>query len=114
MLAADCDLDSQEHLLAAVEGLIAGNCVPLVIAARSIRRGALALLTVNKLRGILPVLAVRVTPENGNNENPFARIAAATRSTLLQGQEQLAALKPEWLGRADRVISSRSWTIIIP
>jgi hypothetical protein len=74
----------------------------------------LSFLAVNKLRGILPVVAVRILPEQNQIGNPIKKLVDATGGIWISTAGELGALQGPGLGRAARVISSRSWTIVVP
>jgi hypothetical protein len=114
LLAVDFELTDMEQLGGIVDRALAGQCLPLVVAARSVKGSALSFLAVNKLRGILPVVAVRILPEQNQIGNPIKKLVDATGGIWISTAGELGALQGPGLGRAARVISSRSWTIVVP
>lgn len=62
LLITDTELTTVGQVSGVMDTAVARKLTPLAVFARRIRAGALAFLTVNKLRGLLPVIGVQVTP----------------------------------------------------
>ena len=113
VLVADLELTAVEQLAGAVTA-VARQGTPLIVAARSVKGAALAFLVVNKLRGMLQSLAIRVPAPAEPAGDTLQKLAAATGSRLIRTPAELAAAGDSALGRAARVIAGRSWAAVVP
>jgi len=87
----------------------------LVIVCDDVDGEALATLVVNKLRGILNVLAVKAPGFGDNRKAMLEDIAILTGATFISEEKgrKLDSAVVEDLGRADRVISDKDSTTIV-
>ena len=87
----------------------------IVIIAEDIDGEALATLIVNKLRGVLNVLAIKA-PDFGENRKAMLQdIAILTGATVITGDTgmKLESTKPNMLGSAQKVISTKDDTTLV-
>ena len=87
----------------------------LVIFAGSVVEDAMATIVTNKLRGILNVCAVQAPAFGTRRVDELEDIATLVGgvAVLADSGRDLASIKPEELGRADKVIANRERTIIL-
>lgn len=110
ILVTDCPLDGVNDLLPALEACIAAGGRHLLVVAPEVKSAALALLIVNRARGVLDgVLAVRV-PDADARAGVLEDIAVATggRAFLMAAGDSLAAVTVADLGRARQVWATAS------
>ena len=87
----------------------------VVILAEDVDGEALATLVVNKLRGVLNVLAVKA-PEYGDGRKALLEdIAILTGATVISGDKgmKLSAVEVSMLGQATKVIAGKDSTTIV-
>lgn len=114
ILITDKKLNAVKELLPILEGVSQQN-KSLLIIADDIDGEALSTLVVNKMRGILPVAAVKA-PEFGDRKKAILEdIATLTGGTVVSSEKgmRLDKLQPEWLGEAGKVTVGKETTTII-
>ena len=114
ILITDKRLNSVKELLPILEAVSQQNKSLLVIAD-DIDGEALSTMVVNKMRGILPVAAVKA-PEFGDRKKAMLDdIAVLTGGTVISTEKgmRLDKFKPEWLGKANKVTVNKDTTTII-
>ena len=114
ILITDKRLASVKELLPVLEAVSQQNKSLLVIAD-DIDGEALSTMVVNKMRGILPVVAVKA-PEFGDRKKAMLEdIATLTGGQVISSEKgmKLDKFQPEWLGRANKVTVSKDNTTII-
>ena len=114
ILITDKRLASVKELLPILEAVSQQNKSLLVIAD-DIDGEALSTMVVNKMRGILPVVAVKA-PEFGDRKKAMLEdIATLTGGQVISSEKgmKLDKFQPEWLGRANKVTVSKDNTTII-
>jgi len=114
ILITDKRLASVKELLPVLEAVSQQNKSLLVIAD-DIDGEALSTMVVNKMRGILPVVAVKA-PEFGDRKKAMLEdIAVLTGGQVISSEKgmKLDKFQPEWLGRANKVTVGKDTTTII-
>ena len=114
ILITDKRLNQVKELLPILEGVSQQNKSLLVIAD-DIDGEALSTMVVNKMRGILPVIAVKA-PEFGDRKKAILEdIATLTGGTVVSSEKgmRLDKFQSEWLGQAGKVTVGKETTTII-
>ena len=114
VLITDKRLNSVKELLPILEAVSQQNKSLLVIAD-DIDGEALSTMVVNKMRGILPVAAVKA-PEFGDRKKAMLEdIAILTGATVVSTEKgmRLDKFQPEWLGKANKITIGKETTTII-
>ena len=114
ILITDKRLTTVKELLPILEGASQQN-KSLVIIADDIDGEALSTMVVNKMRGILPVVAVKA-PEFGDRKKAILEdIATLTGGTVISTEKgmRLDKFNPDWLGKAGKVTVGKETTTII-
>ena len=114
ILITDKRLNSIKELLPILEGVSQQNKSLLVIAD-DIDGEALSTMVVNKMRGILPIVAVKA-PEFGDRKKGILEdIATLTGGVVVSTEKgmRLDKFQPEWLGKAGKVTVGKENTTII-
>ena len=114
ILITDKRLTTVKELLPILEGVSQQNKSLLVIAD-DIDGEALSTMVVNKMRGILPVVAVKA-PEFGDRKKAILEdIATLTGGTVVSTEKgmRLDKFQAEWLGKAGKVTVGKETTTII-
>ena len=114
ILITDKRLNSVKELLPILEAVSQQNKSLLVIA-EDIDGEALSTMVVNKMRGILPVAAVKA-PEFGDRKKAMLEDIATITGGVVVSQEKgmrLDKFQSEWLGKANKVTVSKDTCTII-
>ena len=114
ILVMDSKISNMQDMLPLLESLMKVS-KDLVILCDDVDGEALATLVVNKLRGILNVLAVKAPGFGDNRKAMLEDIAALTGATFISEDtgKKINTVTVEDLGRADRVISDKDNTTIV-
>jgi chaperonin GroEL len=115
ILVTDRKISSLQELLPLLEKLVQTGKKELFIVADEIEGEALATLVVNKLRGILNVLAVK-TPGFGDRKKEMLQdIATVTGGVLISDDLgiKLESVELGHLGKASKVVSTKDSTVIV-
>ena len=115
VLITDWKISSTSDLLTILEKLVQTGQKDLLIVAEDVDAEALATLVVNKLRGILNVVAVKA-PGFGHRRKEMLRdLAALTGATVISAEvgKLLEDAGLEDLGRARRIIATQDDTTLI-
>lgn len=115
ILITDQRLSSQQDIVPFIETVTNAGKKNLVIIADDIEGEALALLTVNKLKGNFNALAIRVPALGVRGKQVLEDIAVLSSGTVISEDtgRSLASVTLADLGRAERIISTRDKTRII-
>ena len=110
ILLLDRPLTSLQGLTPLMNAIAQGTR-PLLILAEDVRGEALATLVVNKMKGALSVCAVKLPTNLGHRKDLLLDIAALTGgiAVLQELGMDIASVKPEMLGRAEKVTISSSY-----
>ena len=114
ILITDKRLTTIKELLPVLEGVSQQNKSLLVIAD-DIDGEALSTMVVNKMRGILPVVAVKA-PEFGDRKKAILEdIATLTGGQVISTEKgmRLDKFQTEWLGKAGKVTVGKDTTTVI-
>ena len=114
ILITDKRLTAIKELLPILEGA-SQQSKSLLVIADDIDGEALSTMVVNKMRGILPIVAVKA-PEFGDRKKAMLEdIATLTGGTVISAEKgmRLDKFDPSWLGKANKVTVGKDSTTII-
>ena len=114
ILITDKRLTAIKELLPILEGA-SQQSKSLLVIADDIDGEALSTMVVNKMRGILPIVAVKA-PEFGDRKKAMLEdIATLTGGTVISTEKgmRLDKFDPSWLGKANKVTVGKDSTTII-
>ena len=114
ILITDKRLNSVKELLPILEG-VSQQSKSLLVIADEIDGEALSTMVVNKMRGILPVVAVKA-PEFGDRKKAMLEdIAILTGGQVISTEKgmRLDKFQSEWLGKANKITVSKDTCTII-
>src|SRR5690349_13326774 len=115
VLLTDKKVSGTSDLIPVLEKLVQTGRKELLIVAEDVDAEALATLVVNKLRGILNVVAVKAPGFGDRRKEMLRDLATLTGATLISAEvgKQLEDAGLEDLGRARRIVATRDDTTII-
>jgi chaperonin GroEL len=114
ILITDKRLNSVKELLPILEG-VSQQSKSLLVIADDIDGEALSTMVVNKMRGILPVVAVKA-PEFGDRKKAMLEdIAVLTDGQVISTEKgmRLDKFQSEWLGKANKITVTKDTCTII-
>ena len=114
ILITDKKLNTVKELLPLLEGVSQQN-KPLLIIADEIAGEALSTMVVNKMRGILPCVAVGAPDFGDRRKAMLEDIAILTGGTVVSQEKgmRLDKFDTKWLGRANKVTVGKELTTIV-
>ncbi len=115
ILITDHKISSMQEILPVLEKMAQGGKKDVVIIADDVDGEALATLVVNRLRGVLNVLAVKA-PEFGDNRKAILEdIAVLTGGQVISSDKamKLESTELSMLGHATKVIATKDDTTIV-
>ncbi len=114
ILVTDSKISNMQDMLPLLESLMKVS-KDLVIICDDVDGEALATLVVNKLRGVLNVLAIKAPGFGDNRKASLEDISVLTGASLVSEEmgKKISGITLEDLGRADRVISGKDTSTII-
>jgi chaperonin GroEL len=115
ILITEKKLTAISDIVPVLENLISQGQKNLVILAEEVEGEALATLVVNKMRGVLNVLAVKAPGYGDRRKEMLKDIAVLTGGTVISDElgRKLESITVRDLGRARRVVSDKDNTTVI-
>jgi len=114
ILVTDSKIDNVNELVPLLEQLVKTK-EPILIVAEDVAGDALSALVVNKMRGVLDVVAIKAPGFGQRRKEYLQDIAIATGSTYVAEEVgiTLDSVTTDMLGTADRIVVAKEQTTIV-
>lgn len=115
ILVTDKKVSSNQEILPLLEKLLKSGSKNLVVVADEVSGEALQTFVMNKLRGVVNVLAITAPGFGNNRREVLGDAAILTGATFISDEVGilLEDVKLEHLGRARRVVSNKDYSVIV-
>ena len=114
VLVTDKNVKNVQDMVPILEAMVKTK-EPLFIVGEDITGEALSALVVNKLRGVLDIVAIKAPSFGDRRKNYLQDIAIATGATYVADEVGIAleSVTVDMLGRADRIVVGKDATTIV-